>query len=145
MNEDGTPVEWEVFFVPAEEGTADHTITKVFRAAQVSIGQAKPGWQELTRSSDPIPLAKGALDLGLTISFRKIERDPSSEVTPVKVTHWGLPWLIRDHKAERLGNGAWRFRVELKDPQQNLSGHAVFEARLDPKHLLPEVNVWPRQ
>ena len=145
VNEDGTPVEWEVFFVPAEEGTADHTITKVFRAAQVSIGQAKPGWQELTRSSDPIPLAKGALDLGLTISFRKIERDPSSEVTPVKVTHWGLPWLIRDHKAERLGNGAWRFRVELKDPQQNLSGHAVFEARLDPKHLLPEVNVWPRQ
>ncbi len=145
VNEDGTPVEWEVFFVPPEGGTEDYTITSVFRMAQVSIGQAKPGWQELTRSSNPIPLAKGTLDLGLTISFRKTESDPSSEVTQVKVARWGLPWLIRDHKAERLSNGAWRFRVELRDPQQNLSGHAVFEARPDPKHLLPEANVWPRQ
>lgn len=147
VNADGSPVEWELFFVPPEENNDDHTIIKVFPYAQVTLGTTKSVWKPIANDRNPISFGKTPINLPLEIAFRKFV-DPSdkSEMTVLKsVPDWGLLRVVSAGNVERRDDGrTWRFKVKLEDKSQSLSGNAGFEARLATPRGLPAVKDWPQ-
>ncbi len=144
-----TPTDWELFFVPPEDGDEKgRLITSIFRLAQVSIGNKTSDWTDVTRARTPLSLGTAFAESALKISFRKVGNNPA-ETNVINQALWGLPRIIRDsnppfQQPKRFDNGLrWRFGLTLADGPN--SGDATFEARLlDPKRPLPKLEEWPR-
>ena len=146
VTDDGSPAHWEIWFIAPDQANAKDTdIIRIFRAVDVSVGSSSSDWVDLTRASGPaVKLAEGTVDSAVHIAFRRLQNDPSSEVTKVDNADWGMARLIQgaEYSAERRDGGVtWRFQVKLED--QGASGNVVFEARL--KKPLPTPNDWPKQ
>jgi hypothetical protein len=146
VSADGSPVEWELFFVPPPANTEDHTIIRVYPYARVTLGTERSVWKPIAADPNPIPFGKTSIHLPLEITFRKFADAAASEAVALKHENdWGLLRELNAGNATRLNEGrTWRFKVKLEDPSQSLSGHAVFEARLATKLGLPEVEDWPK-
>jgi len=145
VTEDGSVDALELWFVPpASDDQQGRNMLSVFRVAEVEFRGSPSGWKDLTRATAPFLFNEGSLNSGLSLRFRKLESDTSSEQVPVQNASWGLIRLIEEGRAERDPSGTvWRLRIPLEDKDQGLSGDALFEARL--KRPLPKVTDWPRK
>jgi hypothetical protein len=148
-NDDGTPVGWELWFVPPDEdNSADRTMLTIFPYMELSAGGNPIDSDNLTRAIGPIKLGKFSADQGLKIVFqRHIDSNAFQEIMPVK-PDWAVVRLIQDYRADRMDDGkVWRFKVQLEDKSSSRvkAGNCTFEIRLvDSKTALPKIKDWPR-
>jgi hypothetical protein len=142
--EDGKPAEWEIRFVGTKAGSDERQIVGYFRQVSVSLEETKSE-PDLSRifAPDTVSLGKGRIDRGLAISFKKNEN--AAPVGPKPFADWGLLRLICEAKAHRSEDGlAWRIPIQLKHPETNKGGDAVFEVRpvSESPKLLPKSEDW---
>ena len=143
---DGSPAEWQLFFVPpSDTAQDDRNIIATFRAAEATSGTVRKSLSDLTKAdnSDPSSCSFGAvaMNAALTLSFSKFAGSPP-EKDWRQAPDWALIRAIQAGQSSRSDDGSrWRFQVPLSDGTR--TGKVTFEARLDPQHLLPKRENWP--
>jgi hypothetical protein len=146
VNKDGTPVEWDLSFIPPPDSAPeDKQIINVYRSAGASNGKRI---SDLSRAdaADPSSCELGvwAMNLPLTLEFRKFSNAAQPDETWSRGPDWALCRMIRAGQCERLSDGTrWRFKVPLHIAIDGAdkAGNLTFEARL--KQPLPDREAWP--
>lgn len=141
VKDDGTPAEFELFFVPDQ---ANRTMISIFRGVEARIGGTTAGSiADLSRLDVEDPgcrLGKFPLNADLSLAFRDLTSSQQA-AEKFREGEWAVLRLIRDGKAEPAQEGKhWRFKVHLtKDANQ---GDVMFEARLP--QAFPRKTEWPQ-
>jgi hypothetical protein len=141
VNQDGTSVDYELFFVPPTD-QKNQTMTRIFRLVEATAGAAKGRINELSglEAEDPAcRVGKFPLNEGLKLSFRELASSQQS-LEKLNLPDWTLVHLIRDGMAESRQDGKnWRFSISLSKGTDE--GEVSFEFRLP--HALPKKAEWP--
>ncbi len=145
INPDGSRPFAGFSFLPPRSGADD--IIRVFRQANISMGQNQSGWVELDRyagQADHACFESGtrlSTSDGLQIDFRRLSSDPSPQRL-IDLPDWALIRLIHGGKAQSKDGIHWQFGVNLKDDASGISGVVQFE--IQTTKPLPKVSDWPQ-
>src|SRR5436190_3210216 len=145
-NDDGSPVEWELWFVPPEPSRQDDAdLVKFWREIKVIFGSAATPWFDLGNLAQPTLIKKGRVDEALKISFRERTADTESTPPGFSFTAWGMARAICNSPGGRLEDGLkWQFQVPLEHGETHKPGKVTLEVRVDAKKPLPKLDgEWP--
>ena len=134
--------EWEIYFMPTEQGE-NKDLINMFRFIQVTIGAQTSNLEDLTRQQSRLSLCKGSANAPLKISFGKFS--DRLDTLGLDAADWGLIRLISLSEAsKRLDDGSWQIRIKPK-AESAPPGALIFGARLTkPERPLPRREDWPK-